>query len=212
MDWLTRLDPPGAVSGLALLLHGGQETSHDPVLRRHGGYARMALMQRTLAARLRRRGVAVWLLRNQVRGWNAAPGREPDPVRDARAALSAAAATLPGIPTVLVGHSMGGRTACALAAHERVVGVCALAPWLPAGTPVAPLGGKVLVVAHGTADTRTSARASREFTDRARSAGCDATYVEIPGAGHAMLRPLVAWDQVVRRATLGMLGLDEVGR
>lgn len=169
----------------------------------------MALMQRTLAGSLRRRGIAVWLLRNRVRGWNAGPDHEPDPVRDARAALGLAAASLPGVRTALVGHSMGGRTACALAGQKSVVGVCALAPWLPAGTPVTPLVGKVLVVAHGSADARTSALVSREFAQRARDAGCDATYVDIPGAGHAMLRPWLVWDEVVRRATLGMLALDD---
>ena len=37
------------------------------------------------------------------------------------------------MPVVLLGHSMGGRTAVAVADDPSVVGVVALAPWLPAG-------------------------------------------------------------------------------
>lgn len=154
----------------------------------------------------------MWLVRNRVRGWNERPGHEPDPVLDARAALGAARTSLPGIPIALVGHSMGGRTACAVAGEPGVVGVCALAPWLPPGSQVRPVLRAVLVVAHGSADERTSSRASRDFVARAREAGADARYVEVPGAGHAMLRRKGLWDRIVRESALAMLGADEVSR
>lgn len=209
---LRRIELHGSVRGLVLMLHGGQEASTEPVLRRHGSWARMALLQGSLARSVGRRGVAVWLVRNRVRGWNELPGREPDPVRDARAALAVAGAELPDVPVALVGHSMGGRTACAVAGERGVVGVCALAPWLPAGSTVAPLVGKSLVVVHGGADDLTSPQASRDFVARAQAAGSYAVYVEVPEAGHAMLRRRRTWDQLVREATMPMLGLAGVPR
>lgn len=192
------------------MLHGGQESSTDPVLRRHGSWVRMALMQRSLARSVRRRGVSLWLLRNRVRGWNELAGHEPDPVRDARGALAVARAALPDVRVALVGHSMGGRTACAAAGERSVVGVCALAPWLPTGSSVTPLVGKVLVVAHSSTDERTSPQASRDFVARAQEAGSEATYVDVPDGGHAMLRRWRTWDRVVRETTLSMLDLAEL--
>ena len=189
------------------MLHGGQEASTEPVLRRHGSWWRMALMQRTVAGALKRHSVELWLVRNRVRGWNASVGQEPDPVRDARRAIAAARAELPGVPVVLVGHSMGGRTACAVAGEPGVVGVCALAPWLPADSPVAALARKSLVVGHGTADRRTSAAASRRFVAQAAAAGAWATYLELPGAGHFMLRRIRTWDSIVKDACLSAFGM-----
>ena len=187
-----------------MMLHGGQEASTEPVLRRHGSWWRMALLQRTMATALGGHGVELWLVRNRVRGWNASVGQDPDPVRDAREAIGAARKALPGIPLMLVGHSMGGRTACAVAAEPGVVGVCALAPWLPPDSSVAPLAGKTLVVAHGAADRRTSPALSRRFVARAAAAGARATYIEVPGAGHFMLRRIRTWDAVVRNACLSV--------
>ena len=43
------------------------------------------------------------------------------------------------MPVVVLGHSMGGRTACRVADHDLVRGVVALAPWLPPGESVADL-------------------------------------------------------------------------
>ena len=209
---LSRIEPNGRARGLVLILHGGQESSTEPVLRRHGSWSRMALLQYTLAVRLRGRGVAVWLLRNRVRGWNERPDRDPAPVHDACFALAVVRSTRPGLPVVLVGHSMGGRTACVVAADHAVVGVCALAPWLPPGSPVGPLAGKVLVVAHGSADQHTSPEASRAFVTRCRSAGTLATYIEVSGGGHALLRRLRSWNRVVAETCTTVLRLDEAGR
>jgi len=169
----------------------------------------MALMQRTTAPALGRHGLAVWLLRNRVRGWNAGEAAEPDPVRDARQAIGVVRSSLPGVPVVLVGHSMGGRTACAVAGEPGVVGVCALAPWLPPDSPVAPIAGRSLVVAHGKADRRTSPAQSRRFVARAVASGASATYLELPGAGHFMLRRIRTWDAVVRNACLSALAAPE---
>ena len=71
--------------------------------------------------------LAVLRLKNRVRGWN---GDRQDPVHDARWALDRIRHVLPGMPVVLVGHSMGGRVALRLGAEPDVVGVAALAPWV----------------------------------------------------------------------------------
>jgi len=208
---LTRFDPAGSARGLLLLLHGGAESGFDRVNRAYPAWCRMALMQRGLADSMRRHNVAIWLLRNRVRGWNEQPGREPTPVTDARRAVAEASRAFAGAPVVLVGHSMGGRVACAIAAEDAVVGVCALAPWLPPGTSVAAVAGKDLVVAHGSADKRTSPQASREFVERAARSGA-ASYVEVTGAGHAMLGQFRAWNRVVRESSLAMLGLQRTNQ
>ncbi len=95
-----------------------------------------------------------------------------------------------------------------VADDPRVVGVCALAPWLPQGSPVSTLSERRLVVAHGSHDERTSAQASLNFVDRARAAGAAASFISVPGGGHALLRHRRTWDRIVREATLSMLGCD----
>jgi alpha-beta hydrolase superfamily lysophospholipase len=73
----------------------------------------------------RKHGLAVWSLRNSVRGWN---GPDKSPLQDARWALRQIEGQHPGVPVFLVGHSMGGLTAVLAAEHPRVEAVVALAP------------------------------------------------------------------------------------
>ena len=103
-------------------------------------------------------GLSLWLLRFGVRGWNAGVGAEPSPVPDARWALDQAAAAHPGVPVVLLGHSMGARTAVHVADHPSVVGVVALAPWLEPSGPRRHPRRPHLVAGHGSRDKITSAR------------------------------------------------------
>ena len=102
-------------------------------------------MQRALAPGLRRRRAADWLLSYRLRGWNGGAG----PVDDARWALEQVRRELGDLPVVLLGHSMGARTAIHVADDDSVVGVVGLAPWWPADEPVEALRGKHLVGAHG---------------------------------------------------------------
>jgi len=127
---LDRFSTPDSPRAIVLLLHGGQEHSVEPVENKHASWWRMALMARSLRRFARKAGFSVNLLQYGQRGWNSQT--DPAPVRDARWALEQLTAEHPGVPVVLVGHSMGGRTACRAADDPAVVGVVGLAPWLPA--------------------------------------------------------------------------------
>ena len=109
------------------MLHGGQQNSTDDVSDRHASWWRLALMARGLRRFARKNDLSLHLLQYRVRGWNGSD--DPAPVRDARWALDRLQDRYPGVPVVLVGHSMGGMTVMSLAAHRpelfgpRVVGV-----------------------------------------------------------------------------------------
>lgn len=187
---------PADPRAVVLMLHGGQERSTEAVSDRHASWWRMSLMARSLRRFARRRDLALYLLQYLERGWND-PG-SPAPVRDARWALETLRESHPDLPVVLVGHSMGGRTACRIADDPAVVGVVGLAPWLPGNEPNSAVAGRHLHVIHGTADRWTSARASRAFVERSRSITADATWTELPGVGHFMLRRVNVWNDFVR--------------
>ncbi len=194
--------------GVVLMLHGGRAHGTDPVLRRHASWWRMALLQRHLAHRARRAGVAVELLRYAQRGWNAETGAEPAPVRDGRWALARIAERYGDVPVVLVGHSMGGRAACALAADPGIAGVVALAPWLPPEEPVTVPPGLRVLMAHGLMDRWTSPAASLAWAERARAQGARVARFELPMVGHFMFASKAAWNAVVRCGSLGLLDVE----
>ena len=197
---------PG-VQAAALLLHGGRQHDDRPVERQHASWLRMAVLARSLSRAVGPEGVAVVLVRYRTRGWNAEPGADPAPVADGRWALRWLRANYGDVPVVLVGHSMGGRAACALADADGVSGVVALAPWLPAGESVGPATGQRLVLAHGSLDRWTSPTASLEWSRRARRAGARVARYELGPVGHFMFSRLAQWNGLVRDAALGLLGL-----
>ncbi|MDO9380125.1 MAG: alpha/beta fold hydrolase [Nocardioidaceae bacterium] len=192
---------------LVLFLHGGQQASTEPVLEKHASWWRLARMQDTFEPVARQHGLGVVLLRYRLRGWNAGPGRTPDPVVDAREALAGLVREHPGVPIVLVGHSMGGRTACHVADDEAVVGVVGLAPWLPEGEPTGALRGRVLRVVHGSRDRWTSPRWSRVYVERCQGLATSATWTSMGPVGHFMLRRPGRWNDVVREGVEELLGL-----
>ena len=139
----------------------------------------------TSASRCTASGVALALLRYRTVGWN---GDGTDKIEDARWALDQIREKHGAVPVAVLGHSMGGRTACRVADHDLVRGVVALAPWLPRGEPVTALTGRMLHAAHGSRDHITRAAETRAYVERARSVAREATYTEMARRGHYLLR------------------------
>jgi predicted esterase len=180
---------------LILMLHGGRAEGRAPVDERSASWRRSRWMMSQISGRAHRAGAAVWLLRYGVRGWNAGGGAEPSPVPDARWALDQARRELGDLPVVLLGHSMGARTAVAVADDPAVTGVVALAPWLPPGEPHRALAGKHLAAAHGSADRITSAKATRAFVRRVEPVTASAEFRDMGRVGHYMFRRVPAWNE-----------------
>jgi len=179
---------------VVLLLHGGKPRDPGPVPARSASVWRMRSLAAAIGPRLERSGVACWLLRYSARGWNGGA-----PVADARWALDEVRAAHPGVPVVLLGHSMGGRTGARVADHPAVAGLVALAPWFEATDPVAPLAGKRLAAAHGTRDRITSARATRQFVQRAAAVAERAEFVDMGWTGHYLLHDARRWFTTAER-------------
>jgi pimeloyl-ACP methyl ester carboxylesterase len=208
---------PASARGLVLMLHGGAEHGHQEIDHRSLAYRRTRQMSRAIAGRLGRQGVGVALLRFTVKGWNALPaGREaadadaggaeaPPPVADARAAVARLREQHPGLPVVLLGHSMGARTAVWAADQPGVAGVVGLAPWLPPHDPVDALTGKHLVAAHGSRDRITSARATAAFVRRAGEVAASARFVDMGALGHYMVTGVRRWNATAVTASLSIL-------
>jgi pimeloyl-ACP methyl ester carboxylesterase len=191
-----------------LMLHGGRETGLTEVDDRSASWRRSRWMMEHIAGRANRAGVSVWLLRYGVRGWNARAGSLPSPVPDARWALAEVRRELGDLPVVLLGHSMGGRTAVAVADDRSVVGVVALAPWLPADEPVAALAGKPLAVAHGRRDKITSFRQTRAFCRRAEEVAASVELLPMGRVGHYMFRRIPAWNSFALTRSLELAGVS----
>jgi alpha-beta hydrolase superfamily lysophospholipase len=181
----------GPTRGVALVLHGGKSKSREPVEARHLSPARMVPFAWDLHRAGRKHGLAVWSLRNSVRGWN---GPDMSPLQDARWALARIREQHPGVPVFLVGHSMGGLTALCAADHPGVEAVVALAPWLNPTTPTSGVANRKVLIVHGTTDRWTSASASLLFARRASAEAASMQYVALKGAGHFMLRKIGVWQ------------------
>ena len=190
--------------GLVLMLHGGAETNVDPVTARSRPWQRSRLMMLPLQRPFHRAGLAVWLLRFRVTGWNHGHATHPSPVPDARWALDRVREVHGSLPVVILGHSMGARTGATVADDPSVRGLVALAPWFPPGEPVQPLAGRHLVAAHGRADRVTGFDATASFVRRAADVAASSELVDMEGLGHYMLKGINRWNEVARTRTVGL--------
>ena len=114
---------PARVLAVALVLHGGRMASCS-VTPNQLAVRRMRPFARSLEA-------AGGAAGSQCGRGSTGSGLErhrPPPVADATWALEQVTERYGDVPVVLVGHSMGGRTAVHVAGHSRVVGIAALAP------------------------------------------------------------------------------------
>ena len=193
--------PADSVRGVVLMLHGGKDRSTEVVDERSLSRRRSLVMQRALAPAFAESGLLTCLMSYRVRGWNGGAG----PVEDARWALEQVRRELGDLPVVLLGHSMGGRTAVHVADEAAVVGVVGLAPWWPADEPVETLRGKHLVGVHGSKDRITSYRQSERFVERASALAASAQHVVLGSAGHYMVRRASTWNAQARDAVLARL-------
>ncbi|GAB3141726.1 alpha/beta hydrolase [Amycolatopsis sp. NPDC004378] len=195
----------GRTEAVVLVLHGGAEHGTGRVPPWKLAFLRMVPIARALHRAGRRDGVEVRLLRNRRYGWNAPV---LDPVEDARWALERIRADHPGLPVVLVGHSMGGRVALRVADDPAVRGVCALAPWTPRGEPVEAVAGRSVLIVHGTRDRMTSPAESHAFAERAEGVAARVARFEIANEGHAMLRRSSVWTRLTTAFTLEVFAGD----
>ncbi|WP_155371491.1 alpha/beta hydrolase [Catellatospora vulcania] len=179
----------GGPRALVILLHGGAADGHGRAHRGRAAYLRMLPFRRAMPG-----DVTVWRLRYRFRGWN---GAAADPVRDLAWALDRAHERHPGLPVILVGHSMGGRAALWGAGDPLVTAVCALAPWIEPGDPVRQLAGRTVLIAHGVTDRITDPAASRRYAVAAEKAGAHVTFLSVTGDGHGMVRRARYWHRLV---------------
>jgi alpha-beta hydrolase superfamily lysophospholipase len=198
----------GKTRAVVLVLHGGAERGTGKVPPWKLAYVRMVPIARALHRAGRRDGVEVRLLRNRRYGWNA-PAE--DPIDDARWALARIHADHPGLPVVLIGHSMGARVALRVADDPAVRGVCALAPWTPRGEPVEAVAGRSVLIVHGTRDRMTSPAESHAFAERAADVAARVARFEMANEGHAMLRRARVWTRLTVAFTLDLLAGDDGG-
>jgi pimeloyl-ACP methyl ester carboxylesterase len=201
--------PDGAVTAVALVLPGGKADSFAPG--DPSGLA--ALRMRPFADSLHRsgsvHGLAVWTVRYRFRGWNRA---ESSPVADTEWALHEVRHRHGDVPVVLVGHSMGGRTALRAAGDRSVRGVCALAPWTESADPVDQLTGRSVLIAHGTWDMVTSSAGSLRYAERAAAVTSPVGRFVVAADTHAMVFRWRRWHAISTGFTLGTLGFTPLPR
>jgi alpha-beta hydrolase superfamily lysophospholipase len=179
---------PTAVSGVVLLLPGGDEVSSrrpSPIL----ATASVRALGRRLARAGRDEGLAAHVVHYRYRGWN---GSSAHLASDAEWAADEAVRRYGDVPVCLAGVDMGGRAAMRAAGHEAVTSVLAIAPWLPEDDMAAPpepvkqLVGRRMLIVHGTNDERIDPELSFRLAARAKKANRDVCRFEVHSDRHGL--------------------------
>jgi predicted esterase len=177
-----------AVSGVVLLLPGGDEVSHrrpSPML----ASASVRGLGRRLTRAGREEGLAVHAVHYRWRGWN---GSDANLAEDAAWAADEAVRRYGDVPVCLAGIDMGARAALHAGGHEAVNSVLALAPWLPeedvaaSPEPVRQLGGRRVMIVHGTNDGVCDPELSFRLAARAKKANREVCRFEVHSDGHGL--------------------------
>ncbi|WP_460068784.1 alpha/beta hydrolase [Streptomyces sp. YKOK-I1] len=179
---------PMAVSGVVLLLPGGEEVSE-----RRPSPMWAAASVRGLGRRLtragREEGLVTHVVHYRYRGWN---GSAAHLAADAAWAVDEVVRRYGDVSVCLAGIGMGGRAALRAGGHEAVNSVLALAPWLPQEDVAAPpepvkqLVGRRVMVVHGTHDDRSDPELSFRLAARAKKANRDVCRFEVHADGHGL--------------------------
>ncbi|MFF3498831.1 alpha/beta hydrolase [Streptomyces sp. NPDC003247] len=179
---------PETVSGVVLLLPGGDEVSDrrpSPLW----GNGPVRAVGRRLARAARQDGLAVHVVRYRYRGWN---GSEAHLATDASWAADEAVRRYGDVPVCLAGVGMGGRAALRAGGHEAVNSVLAIAPWLPEEDVAAPpepvkhLVGRQVLIVHGTNDQRTDPELSFRLAARMKKVNREVCRFEVHSDGHGL--------------------------
>jgi alpha-beta hydrolase superfamily lysophospholipase len=194
------VDQPRA---LVLLVHGGLVRSKLAVPDQNLSIAwpHIKWLQDKVSLRFAARGVEVWALIHRYAGWNS--DTHPSPVPDLEWALSEARTRHPGVPVILVGHSMGARTSLRVAHDPTVAGLVALCPWYPEDE-VLPPPGMPLRVAFATWDWECPYPSMRTFLHRARDHDADVRVESMGRDLHYMLRSR-RWESYVLRTVTDLV-------
>jgi len=193
---------PGATHTVIIVMPGGRAKDHKPSRSSRLTSLRMIPLARAARKGAGDRGVAVWRLRYRYQGWNE-PAR--DPILDARWALDQVRARHPSASVILVGHSMGGRTALWVSGDPNVFAVCALAPWVETDDPVTQVAGRTVLLAHGDRDRVTDPAGSRWFAAQASRVTRDVRFIVVRGDNHAMLWRWSRWNAIVNDFVAGLM-------
>ncbi|QIX28616.1 lysophospholipase [Nocardioides sp. JQ2195] len=185
------------------MLHGGKQHSSMSVDWRSTSWHRSHAMQKAITPRAHEHRISTTLLRYRHRGWNDVDS--PSPIPDARWALDEIRDRHGDVPVVLLGHSMGARTAVHVADDPSVVGVVALAPWFEKHDSPHRLTGKHLAAAHGSHDRITSPRATAHFVRRATGVAASTELRDMGPVGHYMFKDIPAWNDFAITRALAMV-------
>ncbi|MEJ7651115.1 MAG: alpha/beta hydrolase [Nakamurella sp.] len=175
---------PADPAGVVLVLHGGGSRQGNMMV---SPTQLSVLRMIPIARRIARQGhgeLAVFRLLNSVRGWDS----KHTPVDDALWAMQQIRRRMgTDLPMCLVGHSMGGRAAILAAGAAPVHSAVALAPWVYPTDGDIDLGGRKVLIVHGSADRIARATNSLAVA-RTLTRTAEVGYIRIDGGKHAMLR------------------------